>query len=191
MTTVARQNNTGPKDLGNLTFEDKRIMFRNFSGVEGPFNASGIRSFCLALEPEEAQQMAHDGWNVKHLKPREEDEDGQSYVNVAVSFRIRPPRVVLITSRGRTTLPEELVSMLDWVDIANVDLIINPSKWEKNGNSGVKAYLKSIYITVEDDELERKYADVPDRSDEQLELPSSNRQLAIDEAYEYAEVVED
>ena len=43
-----------------------------------------------------------------------------------------------------------------------MDLILNPYEWAVNGKTGVKAYLKSIFVTIQEDELERKYADVPE-----------------------------
>ena len=104
--------------------------------------------------------MAKDGWNVKWLKPRDEDEKEQAYLTVAVNFKGRPPRVVMVTSRGRTPLGEEDVEVLDWADISNVDMIVRPYEWAVNGKTGIKAYLKSIFVTINEDELELKYADV-------------------------------
>jgi len=149
-----------PRDLGNLTIENARILFRNFRGEEGPYNAKGVRNFVLVLDNADGEQMKADGWNVKYLKPLEDGDSPQAYVSVTARFDNRPPRVVMITSKGRTTLDEEAVEILDWVDIATVDLIVTPSSWTVNGNSGVKAYLKSIFITIAEDELELKYADV-------------------------------
>ena len=58
---------------------------------------------------------------------------------------------MLITSRGRTNLDEDQVEMLDWADIINVDMIVRPYEWTVNEKSGVKAYLQSIYVTIEED----------------------------------------
>lgn len=147
---------------GTLVIEGARIIFRNFAGREGMYNRDGDRNFCVLLEPELAVQMAEDGWNVKSLKAREETDDVQPYLMVTVGFKIRPPRIVMITSRGRTDLSEHEVEVLDWVDVRNVDLIVRPYEWAVNGKTGIKAYLKSLFITIDEDVLELKYADVPE-----------------------------
>lgn len=144
--------------------EDAEIVFRNFSGRETMYNAEGQRNFCLFLEPEIAEEMDRDGWNIKYTKVREEGDVPRPYVQVAVNFKTkgRPPMVVVITSRGRTTFQEEELEILDWVDIAHVDLIIRPYEWAINGKTGIKAYLQSLYITIREDELQLKYNDVPE-----------------------------
>lgn len=150
----------------NVLMEGVRILFRNFSGKEGQYNREGDRNFAVLLDDKVANDMNADGWNVKWLKPREveagEDEHADAYLTVTVGYKGRPPQVVMITSRGRTFLGEDEVSVLDWADIRNVDLIVRPYNWDVNGKQGIKAYLKSIYVTIEEDELERKYADVKD-----------------------------
>jgi hypothetical protein len=149
--------------LQPVVLQERRILFRNFSGAEGQYNAKGKRNFNVLLEQDEAVAMKADGWNVKYLMAREEGEEDQPRLEVAVNFAGRnPPLVVLITTRGRTTLTEDMVSLLDWADIIKVDMIIRPYEWEVNGRTGVKAYLKSIYVTIREDELELKYGDVPE-----------------------------
>jgi len=83
--------------VDNLIFEDAKIMFRNFAGRESTFNASGERNFCLFLDPEKAEAMEKEGWNVKRLRPREEDDVPQAYVQVSVSYKNRPPKIMVIT----------------------------------------------------------------------------------------------
>jgi hypothetical protein len=73
----------------------------------------------------------------------------------------------MITSRGRTDLGEDEIELLDYSNFKNVDLIFRPYTWSVGGKSGVKAYLKSMYVTIEEDELDLKYSDVPDASQEQ------------------------
>jgi hypothetical protein len=36
----------------NITLENVNIVFRNFSGAEGPFNKAGDRNFGLLVDPE-------------------------------------------------------------------------------------------------------------------------------------------
>lgn len=151
-----------------ITLEGRRIHFRNFAGAPTRFNPNGgIRDFIVFLDPEEAKAMEADGWNIKYLNPREEGDEPAPILKVKVKYptgesRAKPPRVIMITSRGRTTLKEDMLEILDWADIENVDMIIRGWRWEIGGKTGVSAYLTAIYVTIREDALERKYADVPE-----------------------------
>lgn len=151
-----------PAPDNTVLMEGVRIIFRNFAGKEGQYNREGDRNFAVLLDQKIAADMAEDGWNVKWLKPRDDEEgsEPQAYLPVSVNFRGRPPRIVMITSRGRTNLDEHQIETLDWVDILNVDLIVRPYEWTVNGKSGIKAYLQSIYVTIEEDPLEAKYSEL-------------------------------
>lgn len=140
-----------------LTIEDANIIFRNFGGVEKQYNKAGDRNFCLILDTDTATQMESDGWNVRVLEARDEGDEDTPYIQVAVRYDIRPPRVVMLTSTTRTQLDEGSVEILDWAEIKLVDLKVAGNPWEMNGKSGLKAYLQSMYITIEEDELDRKY----------------------------------
>lgn len=137
--------------------EDARIIFRNFEGKEGQYNRKGERSFAVILEPDDADALLADGWNVKYLRAQDEGESETPYIQISVNFNNRPPRVVMITSTARTNLTEESIEVLDWAEIQYVDLIARGYDWEVNGKTGTKAYLKSLFVTIEEDELERKY----------------------------------
>jgi hypothetical protein len=138
--------------------EDATIIFRNFAGKEGQYNREGDRNFAVILPEDVAKTMLEDGWNVRYLESREEGEPDTPYVSVAVNFANRPPRVVLITSTTRTQLDEKSVEVLDWADIRMADLIARGYDWNVNNKSGTKAYLQSLFVTIEEDALERKYA---------------------------------
>lgn len=163
------------QQLKPVVMEGVRIIFRNFKGEPSEYNREGVRTFGVILPDALAEVMANDGWNVKFLKPNEEEqeagiEQGPAWLPVEAAFdKGRPPKIVMITSRGKTTLTEGIVEELDAVDIAvddqtelpKCDMIVRPYFWTNAmGNSGVKAYLKSMFVTIEEDDLERKYAEM-------------------------------
>ena len=168
----------------NIVIEGARIGFRNFSGVEGKFNPAGRRNFCVFLDYDLGEELEKDGWNVRWLQPRDEEEDRQPYLQVTVSYDNIPPKIVLVTSKNKTVLraptsdvlaqlsqgiyfadpkaTEDTLMCLDYAEIKNVDLTIRPYNWTVNGKSGVKAYIKSLWVTIVEDDFEDKYYDVPD-----------------------------
>lgn len=149
-----------------VILEDVRILFRNFSGEEGQYNRKGDRNFAVALDEDVAKKMEKEGWNVKRLKPRDDEEIGTAYVQCAINFSNRPPAIYLITQKmGKeimVLMPEDQLDHLDWIDIAKADITINPYEWNVNGNSGIKAYVKSLYVTQQVDPLMERYSHIPE-----------------------------
>lgn len=153
-----------------VLLEGVRLVFRNFEGKEGKYNREGDRNFGVIIpDLDTAKAMLQDGWNIKFLKPSEEDkeegvEEGPPWLSVKVGYgKGAPPKIMVVTSRGRTALGEDTVGMLDWADITQVDLIVRPYHYDVSGRQGISAYVKSMYVTIEEDELERKYAEMDEQ----------------------------
>ena len=145
-----------------VSLESVRIGFRNFEGREGPYNKSGERSFAVFLDKATADSLAAEGWNVKFPKEDNYSSDPDApprdaYLQVSVAFNAYPANVFLISNGQPTKLTEDEVSMLDWAEIENVDLVLRPYEWSVNRNSGIKAYLKSGYFTIVSDRFAQKY----------------------------------
>lgn len=158
------------KKVGNITIENAKLIFKNFQGKETQYNRSGDRNFGVLIEDINlAEQLEKDGWKIRYLNPREDDPEQfqQPWMSVKVKFNPYPPIVVLITSKGKKKLDEETIDQLDWSIIKTCDLIIRPYNYPAMGDkpSGIAAYLKAIYVTIQEDELALKYSDVPDLDD--------------------------
>lgn len=151
--------------VGNIVIEGAKLVFRNFQGKVSDYNRNGEKTCGVLLPDDVAEQAKADGWKVKYFRPKEDDPTGyqQPWLPTKLSYKFQPPTVVLITSRGKTLLDEQTVEQLDWVNIQNVDIVIRPYHYPSiNGAApGISAYIKSLYVTIQEDEFADKYADMP------------------------------
>lgn len=143
--------------VANISVENARIIFRNFAGKESRYNPKGKRNFCLIIDNDVAENLKDIGWNIKYLNPRDPDEIPQAYLQVAVAFENFPPKIWLVSGGKKTELDEDSVSVLDYAEIENIDIIVRPYTWDVNGKGGIKAYVKNMYVTVAENEFEKKY----------------------------------
>ena len=164
----------------NIILEGVRLAFRNFSGNEGLYNKEGDRNFCVLLTPEQEEKVRKlaPELRIKELKPREEGDLPQPYIEINVYYpkagsKGRPPEVVLITDKidqetgevigkSRSNLRASTINLLDWAHIVECDLVFRVFQWEMGGATGWKTALNSIYATITMDTLEAKYSNIPD-----------------------------
>lgn len=150
-----------------------RGSFRNFSARES-FGNNRI-TFCVELRdddpnmfygdrPLRIEDLTEDGWNVKVLQPRDEDEEPIYYIQVNVQYITRtgdpvknPPRVVITDDKGKDELDQNSIAELDNDNIVDARMIIRPFEY-KPGK--VSAKLKTLFVKVDgkihnnDDSLE-------------------------------------
>lgn len=145
--------------MDNLKIEDAHILYKNFSGARDQYHP-GRRSFSVVLEEADADILEADGWNIRHRPSKADPNEIIHTLPVEARFDNFPPRVVMIgeTSKRVTFLDENTIGQLDTAAIKNFDLLISPSRWAAAGKTGIKAYLKTAYVTIEEDDLDLKYA---------------------------------
>lgn len=154
-------------DVPNISIDNAQIRFRNFTGEPTKFDkVGGKRTFSVVLDADLAQKLREDGWNVKSWEPEGADEPVY-HLPVEVSYKLYPPKVLLKSGNKKTMLNEDTISALQYAGFEKIQLIIRPYCWEVNGKSGIKAYVKSMYVTIVEDEFEKEYRDL-DEDDEDI-----------------------
>ena len=152
-----------PRDV--LQIDDAMIIFKNFKGEGGRYNAEGNRNFAILIQDQEiVNALIEDtnkygiGWNVHIKAPREEGDDPFMYLPVKVKFNGRGPVVYLKSGSNRVKLTEETIACLDDIDIASVDLDIRPYDNEVNKNPHRTAYLQSMCVIQDIDRFSARFA---------------------------------
>ena len=145
--------------IGQIKLEGARIIFRNFSGKADKFNPKGgKRSFHVVIDDLDlAKQLENDGWNIKYRPLKDEDDAPLAHLPVKVNYDNRPPKIYIVTDRRRELLNEETVNALDYAEIESVDIVITPYQYDVNGQKGIAAYVKNMYVNVVQDEFADKY----------------------------------
>lgn len=147
-----------------IVVKNAEIFWQNFQGKEKQYNAAGARNFAVKIDAEPAAQYLGDGWNIKYLEPREEYEEDvrQAWLPVEIEFVHYPPAVLIVKGPGQfVPLDKDTIGMLDWADILKIDMTIRPYNWIVNGKWGTKAYLKRMYVTIDEDPLDVEYQVIP------------------------------
>ncbi len=141
-----------------LTIEDARIVFKNFEGAEDKYNRKGDRNFAVVIDDiDQANELIADGWNLKLFKPRDDQDQPAYYLPVSVVMNSYTT-VKLVRSHDILDLDEDTVETLDNVELENIDLVLRPYDWEVNGKTGRKAYLKTLYAVLAQDDFAEKYS---------------------------------
>ena len=149
--------------IEDLILENTRIIHRNFEGRETKYTRKGDRSFSAVIAPELVDAIRANGWNVKELAPRQDIEGSETlyYIPVRVNYDgNRPPKINLVTKNGLLELDVESVATLDSAEIISCDMTLHPHKWGDENKGGVKAYLKNMYIRIQEDTLSAKYEEM-------------------------------
>ena len=145
-----------PKNI--MQIDDARIIFKNFEGRGDKFNREGDRNFSLLIEdPNTAEAMKREGWNVKIKEGRDPDEGPFMRLPVKVKFTEYGPTVYLNSAGNVVKLNEESIGCLDNIEIETVNMDIRPYDWEVNGKTGRTAYLQSMEVVQRIDRFAAKY----------------------------------
>lgn len=164
--------------INRIVFMNADICFANFRGEERRkrtgevVNAAGNRNFGVRLTPEKAAELKLAGWNVKQYfsaNNTERIKPDFEYLPVTIRFDPYPPKdLYMISGHTKTDLDEKTIDLLQGREFENIDLVISGSYWERNGNSGIKAYLYKGGFTLLLDEFDRKYAYLDENEDGDL-----------------------
>ncbi len=153
--------------MNKLVIDNARLIFKNFSGKGDNYNREGDRNFAVIIDDHNAaEDLADAGWNVRPLVSKDPDEEPTHYIKVKVSFKVRAPKVRLLSNHKQVFLNENTISSLDFAKIEECGVVISPYMWEVNGKRGISAYLDSMYAKIEDDPFADKYADYADAPDD-------------------------
>lgn len=145
---------------GIVQIDNARITHRNFSGIGSRYNREGDRNFALIIpDPDIAERLSNDGWNVKIRPARDPGETPFMYLPVKIKFnertvtvngeekKITSPNAQLVSNGKKIPITEGSINIFDNIDIDHVDLDIRPYDWEMNGETGRTAYLQGIRVT--------------------------------------------
>ena len=143
--------------MNAITIKDCSVAYKNFRGIGGDYNADGDSNFTVVIDEEVARELKKAGYNIRVQPGRKEGDEDRYLLKVNVSYRFVAPNIYVIDDGTRVKMAEDTVGRLDGANIDFVDLSFTPSHWKKGAREGVAAYLKTLYVYLQVDELDREW----------------------------------
>ena len=142
-----------------IVLKDVNVLFRNFSGEARQYNSAGDRNFNAQVSEEQATMLRQHGYRVRVVPPNKYNDETTYLLKVKVSYKFDSPNVFILSDISKRRLDEDTIGELDHVSIAKCDISIVGSNWTMpSGETGVTAYLRSAYVTLNVDPLDAEYA---------------------------------
>ena len=168
-TARVKESRFGFTENRELVVENAVIMWSNFGGSPTKFNPNGgKRTFDLVLTERVAMSLISDGWNVKTVKSKK-DEDSVMYVT---EIAVNPSSSTVVSlceevngKKYRFKVKPEDYSTLDTYQYSTIDLLIRPYVHGRENSAGstIKGYLHQMnLVRLNDDYFREKYADYED-----------------------------
>lgn len=162
----SKYNREGDRNF-SVVIPDQRMTLDEMRNVEGLFREAyvtdGVDGPTLMIDGTEtytyAEALQALGWNVKINPPREEGDSPFIHLPVKVKFNDRGPNIYVISGNTKRELNEGTVSMVDDIDILKVDMDIAASRYDVNGNTGISAYLRTMFVVKAVDRFADRYPD--------------------------------
>ncbi len=170
----------GYKRIPDLILENVEIMGSSKEGFDS--DRFGGKQVCLWIDDVElAQQLSNDGWDIHISRPTEDFPDPRHFLPVNLKYDFKNPeyaedlasRVFMVEQGWRrnrkVSLDANTVSILAKKRIVSIDATIR-GRWsqKKSGEDYIKAYVATMYVTVEGnrDPFAQKYAEEEAPEDE-------------------------
>ena len=138
--------------------------WRNFSGRDGD------RYFNVHLSEEDAAVLKAAGYNVKLYEGKNDSNPPIPYLKISIDyelgqrFPIYMPRILQTRKNGNPILlSEDDIFQLDIDIIERAKIKIRAYDWKYNKDSGRKAMLSKMYVTIYEDDFDTEF--YPDESE--------------------------
>lgn len=152
---MAFNNDFERRNIPNVEIKNAEILpggFRNFRGEVYQYNERGDRTFTVVIpDAALAQEMSEDGWKVRILTNRQDEQEPPKYI-LSVKVDFSHPRfaaIVHMRCDGKITrLNEETINLLDEAMIIQdgTNVVIRAYEWAPGK---IKAYLDEMMVEIE------------------------------------------
>ena len=147
-----------------INIENTRFIFEtNFSGdpSRDRFRSTQRRANVIINDPDLAQELIDEGFNVRETRPREGEEEGfipTYFIAIKANYDSKwPPKIYLVSGDSDPVLLDvDTVGQKDQISVDNVNVQLN-TRYTENGNS---LYVRTMYVEqgVGNDPFAARYA---------------------------------